>query len=223
MAHRDDQQGDSNDSREQGTPDRDLLFSRIVDGRASDREWRAFESLAAREPSAWRDLACAHRDQRFLEQFVGSAGDAADAIDLRGGRCETITDRGRRVATWGGWAIAATLALAYLGVIPSARTANPGSALNQASLLPASLTPEEAYQAYMNKGFEAGRVLGELPDKVLVSTSRAENGEGIDIVFVRQIVERTRVNNMYQFNSQDELGNRVATPVRVVLPSRRPL
>jgi hypothetical protein len=122
--------------------------------------------------------------------------------------------RGRRFMTWGGWAAAAALGLAYLGgFVPRA----PEFSGNQASLGPTFHTPEQALAAYYEQGQKLGTVVGEVPQKVLLQSNPVEGGQGYEVVFVRQIVERARVPSLYSMGS-DELGN--PAPVPFTPPTR---
>jgi hypothetical protein len=76
-----------------------------------------------------------------------------------------------------------------------------------------------ALREYLRVGADSGRVVGEMPRKVLMHAEPAADGRGYDVVYVRQIVERARVGGMYRF-SQDEAGR--VTPVRTTL-TRSPM
>ena len=68
----------------------------------------------------------------------------------------------------------------------------------------------------MARGKEEGRVIGELPDRVLVNSTEAPDGKGYEVVFVRQIMEKTRVDDLYKVSS-DEGGNPHPVKVRFVV------
>ncbi len=197
--------------------DADLLISRAVDGRTSAAEWVLLELAAAQDPGVWRRLAQAHRDQALLVKGVSRAVDVSDHIELPTPlEAERHASEGRsvlgRVRTWGGWAAAAMLVIAFVMQTrqgPSPSTTMPQSKPTEAGLL---VSAADAFKTYLDKGKEEGRVLGEVPDQVLVDSRPAENGNGYDVVYVRQVVERARVADLYRF-SHDEAGR--ATPVRL--------
>jgi hypothetical protein len=64
-------------------------------------------------------------------------------------------------------------------------------------------------------GKQSGRVLGEVP--VLCESKPAATGQGFEVVYVRQILERAEVHDLYRF-SVDEAGNPL--PVRVTVPAK---
>jgi hypothetical protein len=74
----------------------------------------------------------------------------------------------------------------------------------QASLIP-TLTTDQARAAYLERGKQEGSVLGEVPTKVLVRGTPVQNGRGYDVIFIRQIVETARVEDLMRF-THDEAG-----------------
>jgi hypothetical protein len=89
------------------------------------------------------------------------------------------------------------------------------------------LTPASALQAYLDQGQTTGRVIGELPEKLLIRAEPVTDADGTsitgyNIVYVRQIMERTLVKDLYRFGGADEAGQPRA--VRVDLrPAGRPM
>ena len=202
----------------------DLLISRIADGEAAERDWEAFNGLASTHPAAWRELAQAQHDHAALSLGVGVALHAAERVDLPTGRSVLHESHGqritiRRVAQWGGWAVAACVALAWSGAL-KLNTLPPGGPqspkVNAAGWYTVN-SPEQALDAYKKLGEQDKRVIGELPQRVLLSSEPLDTGNGFEVVFIRQLVERAQVRDMMRFG-QDEAGNPV--PIRVVVPSR---
>jgi hypothetical protein len=207
--------------------DADLLISRAVDGRTSQAEWVLLELAAAQDPSVWRRLAQAHWDQALLSKGVLRAADIADRVDL-----PTVLEAERaahehrpffgNVRSWGGWAAAAILTFAV--VVQTSRIALQGTPSTGLSEGPSQAAPNtagvgsglasaaDAFNAYLTRGKQEGRVLGEVPDQVLVDSRPSPDGEGFDVLYVRQVVEKARVKDLYRF-SHDEAGR--VTPVRV--------
>ncbi len=204
----------------------DLLASRIADGEGSREDWVAFSALAERSPQAWEHLARLQRDKQSMALAVGVALHAADRVDLPTrdaaatffGRGETRTIGWRTLGNLGGWAVAAMLALAWIGSTHGLLQVR-APATNTAGLIPAGYervaTPDDAYQLYLDKGTKAGRVVGEVPQLWLMESRPEATGNGYEVVYVRQIVERARVNDLVGF-AQDENGR--VMPVRVSTP-----
>lgn len=204
--------------------DRDMLISRVVDGRASSAEWTTLETLAAGDSSVWRDLAMAQRDQRAIETIVGVAGNLAESVDLpRDVRGSEISPGVSRMRSWGGWVAAAVLAFATAGQFSLITRLNEKIRSVEAgppNFRPVSLSADEAFDQYRNKGMKEGIVLGEIPDRVLLSAEPAAGGEGYEVTIVRQVIERRRVSDVLQFNSRNELGQTVPVPTSWTAPRR---
>lgn len=203
-------------------PGLDILVSRVLDGCATPADWRRLESLAERDAGVWRELALAQRSDLALRGAVSSTIEAAGVHELSEGDLRAaavsrgeglVTNRSRVLTTWGGWAAAALVALAFV-----ARTREgEGTTTPVAGLGAPVSSAADAFRAYLDKGREQGRVYGELPEKVLVDTVPAADGNGYEVVYIRQILERTRVPAMYELRvTHDEFGRPLPSPVRVV-------
>lgn len=244
------------DSMNRNQVDLDLLVSRVVDHDATATEahshWAAFEAAAANHNQAWRELALAQRDALALAQVARTAESRASRVSLpseadalRPMRLEEArrelerverTSRPQRWSGYLGWAAAAVLALGFYSgrLNPNAsRPANSGT--QSAGLIPnlgASTEPsatEDHLARYLDQGHEEGRVVGELPDKVLIRatpTALKDGTVGYDVYYVRQILERVQVPDLYTFGAtQDELGRATVqpVPVRINAPVRGPM
>jgi hypothetical protein len=216
----------------------DVLLSRAADGEATATDWQAISSLAQQTPGVWDELALAQRQHRALALAVGSAIGAANVAELpiNAPQHAEIHEPGARVntarrpvlsrAAWTGWAAAACVGLAWLGqhrldVLRPTSTSAGGQTGEQfaagfPTTIPSSWTHEDLANAYVARGRQQGTVFGELPQRILVASEPAATGDGFDVVYVRQFVERSRVPTMYRFG-QDEDGTPV--PMRV-MPTR---
>lgn len=188
--------------------DSDILISRVVDGEASDADWAELSRLAGEQPGLWRVLAEAQHEQADLIEQVAGAIAVAETVEapVRQHMVRSLTHRTRVAAAWGGW-IAAGLALAWTGTHRA-----PIDNAPQAGILNVG-TPSEALGTYLDRGRQAGQVIGELPQKILVQSSPASDGNGYEIMYIRQILERAVVSDMYRFD-QDEIGRVVPVPVQ---------
>ncbi len=194
--------------------DRDILITRVLDGEATPEDWAAFRAIAAKDQAVWADLADAQQDRADLASAVADAIAVADCVEAPVHRHtgERLNARIRTGAAWLGWVAAA--AVAVVGFTGRFGVA-PGSGVDadhqQAGLFSIS-SPEDAMKLYLDKGQEAGSVLGELPDRVLLSSAPAADGNGYTVVFLRQIVERHHVDSLYQLG-ENEIGQPVAVPM----------
>jgi hypothetical protein len=199
---------------------RDLLISRVVDGVAGPQEWQALEDVARSDPLVWRDVALAQRDHAELSMAVARVTARADAVGLPASANYVFPGRPvfGKVGTYLGWAAAAALAiLLYRG-----GPAPTGPGPQVAGLFPADVgsspaTPAEALDLYVTKGRQTGRVIEELPEKILVQATPVSDADGdrLEIVYIRQIVERTTVPMLYRLAPDDTGQVLVPVPVRV--------
>lgn len=226
----------------------ELLISRIADGEASKDDWAAFSTLAERQPAgeAWKELAAAQRDHAALSLAVGVALHGAERVDLpsrelaaaylgQGAPATTHVRTWSRFGSFAGWGVAACLAVVMFnggrfGQVPimsgdmtgAGGMGGSGIGQNAAGILPASYTinnADDAVKAYLDVGKKQNAVIGELPQRLLVQSRPAENGQ-VEVIYVRQFVERAEVKDLMRF-SQDESGR--AVPVRLALPKAQSL
>lgn len=196
--------------------DRDLLITRVVDCRASAEDWNALDRLALADATVWQDLARAQRDHALLSGAVMAEVVAADTITLPEHQAPSykLASRIRSAGAWGGWAAAAAVALAWMGGLPAGGFNTGAGTGSQASMLPFG-DASQALDAYLDLGKKDGRVIQQLPGKVLLDNPQpAADGRGYEVIFIRQIVERERVPDLYRF-SRDETGGLTAVPVQV--------
>lgn len=186
---------------------RDRLISRIIDARAAEADWRSFRSLAERDPGVWRDLAAAQRQHELLCEGVRAATAAADGVGLPLADPRPLERRLDGVARWGGWAAAAALVLVWAtGLRPG--PAEPRlHAAGMAGPLLHDATPDEALDRYLDAGRSAGLVVGEVPERVVVETRPRPDGS-VEVVYLRQIVERRVTDRVYR-EVTDDAGRRV--------------
>jgi hypothetical protein len=191
----------------------DMLITRFVDGVASPADWDALDALGAADPSVWRELAHAQRAEQLLRSAAGEAVAVADFVELPAvvGRVgeEGLKMRIGRVGSWGGWAAAAMVTLAFLGRGTFSQNVQP------AALVPTFASADDAYQHYIEQGKKEGRVIGEVPDRVLMDATQTKDGR-YEVFFMRQIVERAEVESLSQM-SHDEEGKPCLARVKVVV------
>jgi hypothetical protein len=188
----------------------ELLVSKFVGGEADEREWKELVAEAEHQPRLWRDMAEAHHDQTVLARAIERATGAADHIAPgRGdhGSIETLPaalPRLRPLSAWSGWAAAALLMLAWAIGLPSRRPVHEGAGIGAAGV--PVLSAAEAFDQYMTEGRRTGLVIGEVPTRMLVESRPSPAGNGIEVIYVRQVLERATVPDLYRFAAQDERG-----------------
>lgn len=193
--------------------DRDILISRVVDDEASSEDWARLKALAAQDSAIWRELFEAQRGQAELARAVERELDVAEFVHAPVEDHLTIqlSQRIRRGLAWAGWAAAAAVALAWIGVGPQETTLGPAQGPTMANL-----TPTQLLEGYLEKGRQQGVVRGEAPAKMLLSAEPAPGG-GYEILYIRQIVEMAIVDDLYQLQ-EDETGTPRPAPVRMNAP-----
>jgi anti-sigma factor RsiW len=191
----------------------DILISRAVDGEIAADEWLELEAAAATDPSVWRQYAQSQRDQLVLCSAVEAATAVADRIDLPSVHIARNNDeshsafRFNRFGAWTGWAVAALVAIVATARLNQTATVPPIDSTHTAGIgAGAFQSASDAFQAYIDKGRESGQVVGEMPGRVLVETRPVATGSGYEVIFIRQVMERTIVPDLYQVNGRDEAG-----------------
>jgi len=199
--------------------DRDALISRVVDGCASAEDWNTFRAMAADDQSIWSELAVAQRQYEALGEMMHHASAVADSVELPGGavRHDHHQNRLDFVSRWGGWAAAAAILIVWIAGMNTPGAGLTDSGGMTAGLLPMgtkalnSATPEEAMDQYMTAGFQAGRVVGEVPNPIVIETRPMPDGT-YEVLYLRQILERKVLSEVYR-ETNDEFGNSIAVPV----------
>jgi hypothetical protein len=211
--------------------DKDLLLSRIVDAEATADDWSTFRALAASDHAVWSELADLQRLSTTLAAALQQATRRADLIDLplptthsaspspdsADLRARTLfRARADAVTRWAGWAAAAAIVALWVGNLSGLLgPITLPSGTNHASLLPAAAsTPDEALARYYELGKSDGRVLREIPDRVVLTAFPTDDGR-VEVTYLRQIVERSLIDRVYT-QSLDELGRPVHVPTQLV-------
>ena len=204
--------------------DRDVLVSRVVDGQASGEDWAALKQLAECEPGIWDEL----------EAFQSMHSAMCVAVDVELARCaavnldapehEVFHQRVRMARTWGGWLIAAAVLLTWSLNLPMQPSSNMTSTSSIGPDLGSSFVrvdePVDALRAYVDRGREAGTVIGLVPEMQVIETKPTADGTGYEVLYTRRILERQRVSQVYRW-TQDEFGNRYPVKVKVTSTSDR--
>lgn len=213
----------------------DLLISHVVDGEATAEQWRELEAIAAQEPRLWRDLAEMQRDAAAVRSAMRHAGDVADRVILPEADAPEIRTfklppqmpahapqlRLNRFGAWTGWAAAAVVTIiASVQLSQKQGTTGESAPAERASIGgPITQTAGDLFDQYLATGQKDGTVLGEVPGKMLVESRPAPSGQGFEIIFVRQVVERAIVPDLYKIDGVDDRGQ--ATLARYRQPVRK--
>ena len=191
-----------------------ILVSRVVDGDATTAEWDELKTLADDDPAVWRQLADTLRDHSAFARAVNESVSVAEAVETpmlphTGGdrRRAHASSPLARIGGWTGWVVAAVVTFAGLTAFFQQQTATKTQALSGTPTgMMNGASAADLLQAYLDRGRQEHLVLGEVPDKVLLETRPATDGKGFEVLYLRQILERTVVPDLYQGGARDELG-----------------
>jgi|GEM_PF-685423 len=151
-----------------------------------------------------------HHHAQSVPSFAGAAGFGATGGDGGRGRLR----RADRL----GWLVAVLLAvgLVTMAVKPGSVQGllGPGRGGSAASLAPLGLaSPDEAMRKYLELGKAQGRVVGELPQRIILESRELPGGGGREVLYIRQLIERAVVDDLYRFGTDDQ-GRPVVLPGR---------
>lgn len=206
----------NNNTEPLASDERDLLIARAAEGTAGERDWTRLEAMAKSDATVWRDVAMTRRDMAAFSVAVNDEIDSAMHVDVPAEEHMVfrLTQRSRLVATWAGWAAAAVIGLAWLGVPVVQPPTQTGTPVVQQGGLFASAA--EALDAYLKRGQKDGNVVEQLPTKLLLDAKPSADGKGYDVLYLRQILERAKVPDLYKL-STDEWGQAAHTGEKVKL------
>ncbi len=201
----------------------DRVVGRIIDRVARPEDFAGFREAARARPEAWHELLDGLADDAALGAALEARLETADAVRLPPSR--------RAVRPWAllsGWAAALLVSALWWTTAAVGGSQPPRGAddlvarQDEGGLLPESggasaprLRADGDVAQALPPGAQiarpAGTVVGELPLEIL-QTRRPESGEGLEVLYLRRVVERTRVDSVLTVGS-DEFGR--AVPVSI--------
>lgn len=201
---------------------RDVLIGRVVDGEACPDDWKALADLAARDQRVWAELAGAQRQHDALTRAVDRAVAPADGVEMPDftPHANPAQHRLRLASSWGGWAAAAVVILAWTTGLELPTGSIDGAPAQTAGFVRIGDSPEAALDRYLDAGRATGTVVREIPDRVVYETRPLESG-GVEVLYLRQILERRIVDEVYR-RAADEFGRSVELPVERPAPALSP-
>ncbi len=216
-------------------PDRDVLVSRLAEGRATAADWHALARATAADPDIFADVADTRAQIDALSSQVHAAVAVADQVHLpqqvhvpqqagrdTAGPALPFADHAANARlnlppSWKlGWAVAAVLGLAV--VLQATGVGNTRSRLNPAggeSAL-AGLSAEQLLGKYVDAGKREGLVIAELPQRHVLESRPGPDGT-VEVLYLRQFIERATVNDVYRMGT-DESGRPVLVPGGAPVP-----
>lgn len=213
--------------RPEPTDRRDILIGRVVDGEATSQDWEEIRELAGDDQTVFAEIAELQELRRQTIEHVEEAGDIASRVELPSHLHPKVTPAGRMsfVGVWGGWAVAALVAVAWsIGLRPGdpliVGDANSGTMTGNLGGAVAT-NASEALQQYLDMGKESGTVIGELPSGIVLEKHPLADGSGYEVLYIRPIIERATVHNVFR-EVQTESGKSQIVPAVLPQPARQP-
>ncbi|MFM9957467.1 MAG: hypothetical protein ACKVZJ_05295 [Phycisphaerales bacterium] len=196
----------------------DILVGRVVDSEAGPADWAELELIAKSDPALWQRLAQAQRAHARLERAVEDEIAVAELVELPP-PISVVASFRSRWQTWGGWAVAAAIALVWLGagngpafVRGNLPGSQPGANIGNTAGLLTNAAPEELLQGYLDRGRQNNLVLSQGPLQ-LINARELGPGQGKEVIYIRPIVERMIVTDFRALRvTQDETGRSQEVP-----------
>lgn len=185
--------------------DFDLFFDRFAEGSFDSHDVVELGALMSADADARTRFDLAMRGHRTSEASLERAAEAAARVAVStvpsrltsrataGRRCRPIVARRWRAGALSGWA--AAIVLGTLALLNGRGGGASGVVEGGADTLLAR---------YLSQGAAQGSVVGELP-RLTLSVSPVEGGAGYDVLFVRRLLERATVDDVYRLGL-DEHG-----------------
>ena len=194
------------------------LVDRILNRDLQARDLDELAQLSQNDPQALSQIAATLRAAATIETGIEAAESIANSIELPDSNVLRKTPS-IPIVRWSGWATASMLAAAWL-FVAILKPALPSSDEPVRSNI--LLTASEALEQYMRAGKEEGRIVEELP-LITVELRPAEDGDGMDVFYVRRLIERAHVKGMYKMGMDDQ-GRAVVLPTEEISsPTREAL
>lgn len=178
------------------------LMSRLAEGAGDEQDWARWSDTAGNDAARWRELAEMQRDHAMVQRTMQRVAATADRIGLPAGSAQAPAVL--RISAWSGWSIAAMIALASLvWHFAQTNTTDPTQPSDVTTV--SDMSASEAFDAYLARGRDEGLVVDELPTRVLVTARALEEG-GYELLYLRQVLERVRVPDLYMIEDEPATG-----------------
>lgn len=187
----------------------DLVLDRVVDRCATPEDWNFLDGRLRDRKELALELVSRLREDDILRASLVPVRERADAIELP--RAPAQAHPAKRSFVFGfAAALLIGLGLYASGLISMSRGGSGTNATPDESARVASKT-DDLLAKYVEQGRRDGRVLQELPKVPLSMRPVADDPDLVHVVYVRRIVECTRIREAERF-ATDEHGRTVALP-----------
>ncbi|MEE9130148.1 MAG: hypothetical protein V3T84_09030 [Phycisphaerales bacterium] len=188
-----------------------LMVSRVIEPDATSEQWDELTAAAISKPTLWRLTAEAVRDHHAMTRAVNASISIADDVSTtpRTSRLvhrlavDSAPSERPQLLRWSGWAVAALVALAWVSGLSNVQPTGNGYQAGTGSQV---LSAADLLHRYLVQGRREGRVFDEVPEKILVQSRPLPTGDAVEVIFIRQILERTTLPGLYHYQGEDESG-----------------
>ena len=191
--------------------DNELLVSRVIEPDATTEAWDELTAAAISDPTLWRRTVESLRDHHAMTRAVNASIAIADDVSTtpRTARLEdrlaidAAPSQRPQLLRWTGWAVAALVALAWVSGLSNVQPTGDGY---QAGIGSQVVSAADLLERYLVQGRREGRVFDEVPEKIFVQSRPSPTGDAVEVIFIRQILERTTLPGLYHYQGEDETG-----------------
>lgn len=216
---------------ERDRPDRSAnqLIERIIAREATPADWAELAACADIDDMIWARLNAALVTEDSVRSAAAWAAARSEHIDLPVEGASTPQRRtpvrfapiASRITAWSGWAAAAVIALGFLGWLSGHSGVRRPSAPDREVMTPTELSAVDALAQYRRAGLAEGIIIEELP-LLTVRTRLAPEGAGVEVLYLRRIIERTFVDENHVVTlASDEHGRTVTVPAADIIRRTR--
>jgi hypothetical protein len=178
----------------------EILIDRVIGRDDQPADWRELRSLAAEDKAVWKRLLDSMEDETLLRAASTDFLERASTVEapLPASRLSPIarvwTQSISRFVSPLGWVAALAIALLWITEPPRSMATGLGEALTAPALV------------------ADGELITELP-RLLVSSEPSAEGDSFELLYMRRILERVRVDEIYSMR-RDEAGHSYPATVK---------
>jgi len=214
-------------------PDPDEMIGLVLDGEASDAEWETFTAVADASPELWKRFANFARVHAMLGRALGDIDASLNDVSLHSAQNVPSSPQATSAGTYSfasaaaravrgsGWLAAACVGLVWAvthiasshGHIGPYIAGNGEGGGPQYNGLLVS-TAADALDAYRTLAGRDGVDVDESPEQIVIQVLPALDGQSVEVVAVRQLVERRIIDGLYRI-AADDGGTPVLMPLHV--------
>ncbi len=192
---------DGHDASGNNAHELDVLLARAIAG--DDAALAEVRARGASDPAVLEELAMWQADELRLVRVARELDAAASRVDAPHAHPRAVRRAGL------GWAAAAAIALAWFAQSSFSRNGGADNASPRASVAGVSggfASADDAFDAYVAKARQEGVVTGDVAPPTIVRSRELGDGQGFEVIVVRQVYERRVAPQVIRFAPSGETG-----------------